>query len=147
MDMPIDRDTETETDIATLMCGLDAIEDRTWTIGELARDCSVTLRALRFYEAKGLLDPRRAGAVRLYGAEDRRRLRIIVRAKRVGFSLVQIRDLLTLTRPGSGLDRRMREVRSRLAAQSEPLEAMRREADAALAALTAEIAAFDRLDA
>ena len=68
----------------------------TYTIGELAREFGVTARALRFYEDKGLLDPARDGQNRVYSARDRARLQLIVRGKRVGFSLVEIRQMLDL---------------------------------------------------
>lgn len=118
--------------------------ERVWTIGELARECDVTLRAMRFYEAKGLLKPVREGTARLYDEEDRRRLQIILRAKKVGFSLVEIRDLLGLTNGRDPLDRRLATLRERLVRQTDQLEAQRVETEAALAAIDGEIAALDR---
>ncbi len=118
--------------------------ERVWTIGELARECDVTLRAMRFYEAKGLLKPVREGTARLYDEEDRRRLQIILRAKKVGFSLVEIRDLLGLTNGRDPLDRRLATIRERLVRQTDQLEAQRVETEAALAAIDGEIAALDR---
>jgi hypothetical protein len=54
-------------------------EDDSLTIGELARDAGVTLRALRFYQSKGLLTPRRNGSARLFSHDDRERLALILR--------------------------------------------------------------------
>lgn len=117
--------------------------ERVWTIGELARECDVTLRAMRFYEAKGLLKPTREGTTRLYDEEDRRRLQIILRAKKVGFSLIEIRDLLGLADPREPIVRRLATLRERLVRQTDQLEAQRVEAEAALAAIGGEIAALD----
>jgi DNA-binding transcriptional MerR regulator len=64
------------------------------TIGEMARDFSVSLRTLRFYEDRGLLQPRRDGTVRYYDDKDRARLSMILRGKQLGFTLTEIRDLL-----------------------------------------------------
>lgn len=65
-----------------------------FTIGDLAVEFGVTLRALRFYETKGLLKPRRDGAMRRYSADDRRRLRQIIKGKQLGFTLREIIDLV-----------------------------------------------------
>src|SRR5262245_21347759 len=65
-----------------------------FTIGELARDAGVTLRALRFYQNKGLLTPRRNGSARLFTHEDRDRLDLILQGKRLGFTLTEIREML-----------------------------------------------------
>ncbi|MGA9282541.1 MAG: MerR family transcriptional regulator, partial [Pseudolabrys sp.] len=65
------------------------------TIGELARDSGVTLRALRFYQSKGLLAPRRNGSARLFSYEDRERLTLILQGKRLGFTLTEIREMLS----------------------------------------------------
>ena len=64
------------------------------TIGELARDSGVTLRALRFYQSKGLLTPQRDGTSRIFSHEDRARLALIQQGKRLGFTLYEIRDML-----------------------------------------------------
>lgn len=65
-----------------------------FSIGDLSREFGVTLRALRFYEAKGLLNPQREGASRLYSRRDRARLKMILMGKSVGFSLKDIREML-----------------------------------------------------
>lgn len=69
---------------------------RTWTIAELAREFNVTPRAIRFYEDEGLLAPTRQGINRIYSAGDRARLGWILRGKRLGFSLGEIKELLDL---------------------------------------------------
>ena len=69
---------------------------RSWTIRQLCEEFGVTPRALRFYEDKELLAPARRGQARLYDARDRARLQLIVRGRRVGFSLAELRDMLDL---------------------------------------------------
>lgn len=134
-------------DLASLVTREVDASDRVWTIGELAREYDVTLRAMRFYEAKGLLEPSRDGMVRFYDARNHRRLRIILRAKRAGFSLVEIRDLLDLAGSRDPRDRRLGVLRERLQRQVGRLEDMRRETDAALSAVGEEIGALDRASA
>jgi DNA-binding transcriptional MerR regulator len=65
-----------------------------YAISDLAVEYGVTLRALRFYESKGLLKPRRDGAARLYSEDDRRRLKLIIKGKQLGFTLREIIDLV-----------------------------------------------------
>jgi DNA-binding transcriptional MerR regulator len=71
-------------------------DDRLWAIGELARELEVTTRAIRFYEAKGLIAPARRGAQRAYSRRDRARLKLILRGKNLGFSLETIAEYLKL---------------------------------------------------
>lgn len=65
-----------------------------YSIGDLAREFNVTLRALRFYESKGLLKPRREGNLRLYSPKDREILAQILKGKQLGFTLGEIRGLI-----------------------------------------------------
>ncbi|MFK8252405.1 MerR family transcriptional regulator [Ancylobacter terrae] len=71
-----------------------------YTIGDLAREYDVTLRALRFYEDKGLLAPRREGLTRLYSAAERARLAIILKGKKLGFTLAEIKSMVALREGG-----------------------------------------------
>lgn len=71
-------------------------DTRTWTVGELADDLGVTTRTLRFYEAEGLIAPERRGTARIYHARDRTRLRLILRGKRFGMSLAEIREIVDM---------------------------------------------------
>jgi DNA-binding transcriptional MerR regulator len=73
-----------------------ADKNRIWTIGELSREFDATARALRFYEDKGMLHPKRDGMNRLYSVRDRARLQLILRGKRVGFTLSEIREMIDL---------------------------------------------------
>ncbi len=67
-----------------------------YSITDLAREFDVTTRTIRFYEDQELIAPARQGQTRIYSARDRVRLRLIMRGKRLGFSLKEIRDLLDL---------------------------------------------------
>ncbi|GAA3995027.1 MerR family DNA-binding transcriptional regulator [Comamonas faecalis] len=71
----------------------------TYTIGDLAREFDLTTRAIRFYEDMGLLTPARTGAggrSRVYSARDRTRLRLTLRAKRLGLSLTEAKEIIDL---------------------------------------------------
>ncbi|WP_142848573.1 MerR family DNA-binding transcriptional regulator [Telmatospirillum sp. J64-1] len=69
---------------------------KTYSIADLAREFGITTRTIRFYEDQGLLSPRREGQKRLYSARDRVRLKLIMRGKRLGFSLGECREVLDL---------------------------------------------------
>lgn len=68
----------------------------TFSISELAQEFALTTRAIRFYEDEGLLAPTRSGRTRVYGPRERTRLKLILRGKRLGLSLVEIREILDL---------------------------------------------------
>jgi DNA-binding transcriptional MerR regulator len=70
--------------------------DRFLTVTQLARDLHVTARTIRFYEDKGLISPQRAGTTRVYTARDRARMILVLRGKRLGFSLREIKEYLDL---------------------------------------------------
>ncbi|MDC8831307.1 MerR family transcriptional regulator [Alteromonas gilva] len=68
----------------------------TYSIGELAKEFDLTPRSIRFYEEQELLSPERTGQNRIYGNKDRVRLKLILRGKRLGFSLAEIKNLFEL---------------------------------------------------
>ena len=68
-------------------------------IGEMAKKYGVTLRTLRFYEDKGLLNPKRDGATRLYTRRDKARLKLILLGRKVGFSLRDVKQMMDLYDP------------------------------------------------
>ena len=70
--------------------------DETYTISQLAEEFSITLRSIRFYEDQGLLKPQRQGQNRIFSRQDRARLKLILRGKRLGFSLSHIHELFHL---------------------------------------------------
>lgn len=73
-----------------------AEEARSWTVGELAAEFGVTTRTLRFYEAEGLINPRRVGTTRIYDQRDRARLRLILRGRRFGMTLAECREIVDM---------------------------------------------------
>ena len=108
-----------------------------YTIRQLCREFEVTPRALRFYEDKGLLAPERKGQTRLYSPRDRVRLKLIVRGKRVGFSLSEISELLALYDRQDGGAAQMAVSLGRFRAQAERLRRQREDIDNAIAELDA----------
>lgn len=99
-----------------------------YRIGDLAREFDVSLRTLRFYEDRGLINPKRSGSTRLYSNDDRVRLKIIILAKNVGFSLIDIESLLKVYDDDSNeqdvgyLISKFKEQFTRLNSQKEELE-------------------------
>ncbi len=116
---------------------------KTFTITELAEAYGITPRAIRFYEDKGLLSPLRKGQSRIYSRGDRARLALILRGKRLGFSLVEISELLSLYDPADGQVEQIRQLNqlagdriSELERQGREIENMLRELRGARAAIT-----------
>src|ERR1700760_3978105 len=79
-----------------------------YSITDLAAEFGVTARALRFYEDEGLIAPERIGLARVYSKRDRARLAWILRGKRVGFSLSDIREMIDLYDVGDGRESQRR---------------------------------------
>jgi DNA-binding transcriptional MerR regulator len=107
-----------------------------YTISELAHEFGLTLRALRFYEDRGLISPRRDGTTRVYTARDRARLSMIVKAKALGFTLSEIKETLATESRKSESDSLFLS-QSQVDSQIAHLKQQRAEIDAALAELTA----------
>jgi DNA-binding transcriptional MerR regulator len=108
--------------------------DVDYTVGELAADLGITPRALRFYESKGLLTPARQEGMRLYRKADRERLLLILKAKKFGFTLVEIRELIS-TQSGQRSGGDLNLSLSKCNEQIELLERQREEIGEALAEL------------
>ncbi|MES9961604.1 MAG: MerR family DNA-binding transcriptional regulator [Sedimenticola sp.] len=101
----------------------------TYTISELAKEYDITPRAIRFYEDQELITPKRKGRSRIYSERDRVRLKLILRGKRLGFSLSEIRELFELydTDPGKKgqleyLLEKIKEHRAMLEQQMQDIE-------------------------
>lgn len=110
--------------------------EREFSISELAAEFDVTARAIRFYEDKGLVSPRRDGQRRIYSPRDRVRLILILRGKRLGFSLREIQEILDLydAEPGEAgqlrhLLGKVQERRISLARQREDIDSILHEID------------------
>jgi DNA-binding transcriptional MerR regulator len=105
-------------------------------IADLVRDFDVTARALRLYEEKGLLEPRRLNGSRIYTRRDRARLTLILRAKSLGSSLEEIKEYLNLYgHHGEGRKRQLEHVVSKTEAAIRELEQKRGELDRTLSEL------------
>ena len=91
--------------------------NKTYTISDLAAEFDVTTRTIRFYEEKGLLNPRREGSRRIYSPSDRTRLRLILRGKRLGFSLDESAEIVLMYgSPGNNrkqLEKLIAEIREK----------------------------------
>ena len=111
-----------------------------FSIGELAREFDVTPRAIRFYEAEGLLAPRRDGQRRIYTPRDRTRLKLTLRGKRLGLTLSEIRDLIDMYEPGRDERAQLERFLAVLESHKAALERQRED----VAAQLAEIAAFEK---
>jgi DNA-binding transcriptional MerR regulator len=106
-----------------------------FAIGDLAREFGVTLRTLRFYEDKGLVNPRRDGLNRLYTRRDRARLKLVLMGKRVGFSLTEIKNMLDLYDLRDGQVGQLRVALGRFNEQIAVLEQQKKDIEQALAEL------------
>jgi DNA-binding transcriptional MerR regulator len=115
----------------------DGSEHREYAIGALAREFAVTTRTIRFYEDEGLLAPERRGQARIYHARDRVRLRLILRGKRLGFSLAEIREILDMYESEPGEAGQLGHLIGRIAERREQLERQRTDLDRMLADMAA----------
>jgi DNA-binding transcriptional MerR regulator len=119
-------------------------DQRTFTIGEMAREFNVTFRTLRFYETRGLLQPLRVGSNRIYRSTDRTRLQMILKGKQLGFTLTEIAEMFDQpTSPATrelGLNLELQRITDQLG----HLEQQRLHLDEAIAELRA---AHSRLSA
>jgi DNA-binding transcriptional MerR regulator len=111
-----------------------------YSIGELCDEFSVTARALRFYEDEALIAPERRGTQRLYTDRDRARLAWILRGKRVGLSLADIKELLDLYDVGDGRETQRLKTIERCQEQVDRLERQRVDIDATIKELDEFIA-------
>ncbi|MDP9085356.1 MAG: MerR family DNA-binding transcriptional regulator [Pseudomonadota bacterium] len=116
---------------------------RHFTIGEMCDEFAVTARALRFYEDEQLISPQRRGTQRLYSERDRARLAWILRGKRVGFSLADIRDMLDLYDLGDHRETQRKVTVDRCRQRIATLERQRVDIDATIAELHDFVAQLD----
>jgi len=116
------------------------VADKFYTVTQLAENLGVTARALRFYEDKGLIAPRRAGNTRVYTQRDRARLILILRGKRLGFSLQEIREYLDLYDVDPSQKEQLRALLKRVRSRVAQLE----EQSVALSQTLAELKDIER---
>jgi DNA-binding transcriptional MerR regulator len=110
--------------------------DRTWSIAQVADEFGVTHRTVRHYEELGLISPERRGTTRVYHRRDRTRLSLILRGKRLGFPLEEIRTIIDLYDVPRGRRSQLEYVLGQIDERRADLEQRRRDIDAALSELT-----------
>ncbi|MCK5275802.1 MAG: MerR family DNA-binding transcriptional regulator [Alphaproteobacteria bacterium] len=104
-----------------------------FSIGVLAREFRVTTRTIRYYEDEGLLSPERRGQKRVYGPRERVRLRLILRGKRLGFSIAEIREILDMYQSEPGEAGQLRHLIGKIAERRAALERQRADIDQTMA--------------
>jgi DNA-binding transcriptional MerR regulator len=100
---------------------------QTWTITELADEFGITLRAIRHYEDVGLISPERRGTSRVFHARDRIRLQLILRGRRLGFSLPEIRTIVNMYDEQPGESGQLHYLLEQIAVRRTELERLRRD--------------------
>ena len=124
----------------------DALARESFTISDLTAEFGLTARALRFYEDEGLIAPARQGLSRIYSKRDRARLAWIMRAKNVGFSLTEIKEMIDLYDLGDGRVEQRRVTVARCKQQVERMQQQRADIDAAIKELTDFITLVENID-
>lgn len=115
-----------------------------YSVTDLAENLGITPRTLRFYEDKRLLTPRRAGNTRVYTHRDRGRMILILRGKRLGFSLSEIREWLDLYDSDPGQVEQMRILAGKAAGRLAALRQQREDIDATIKELEDIVGAAER---
>lgn len=105
---------------------------RFFTITQLTQEFDITTRTLRFYEAQGLVSPQRRGRQRLYTPGDRTRIKLILRGKRLGFSLNEIKEMIEMYGSAPGEAGQLRLLLERISARREELLEKQRDIDLTL---------------
>jgi len=109
--------------------------DEYYSITELTREFGVSTRTLRFYEDEGLIHPERRGRTRLYRAADRRLIREILRGRRIGFTVAEIREIIQVYKEPPGEAGQLRLLMRRLEEKRENLRQKRKDIDDTLTEL------------
>jgi len=120
-------------------------DDRVLAISEMSELFDVTLRTLRFYEEKGLLNPVRRGARRFYTPKDVSRMRVILQAKKIGLTLAEIRQVISLVEGDTPRNEQYAQLRSICANQQELLMEQKVMLDEQVAEVETILATFDEM--
>ncbi|EFL90755.1 MerR family DNA-binding transcriptional regulator [Ahrensia sp. R2A130] len=117
------------------------------SITDLTREFDVSTRTIRFYEDEGLIKPLRRGRTRLFRPSDRVLLKQILRGKRLGFSIAEIREIIEVYRASKGEEPQIRLMMARIQEKTAELEQKRRDIEETLAEMNAaEAQCITRLD-
>ena len=116
---------------------------RSFTIRQLTKEFGVTARTLRFYEDEGLIAPERRGQTRIYSSRDRARIILILRGRRVGFALAEIREILDLYDVHDGGVRQTAHARKKFEEQLHKLERQKVDIEESLSELRRAINEID----
>lgn len=105
------------------------MDDPSWTISQLAEEFGVTLRTIRHYEDVGLLSPARRGTIRVFDTRQRIRLQLVLRGKRLGFSLPEIATIVNMYDDQPGEAGQLQYLLDQIEVRRVELEQMRRDID------------------
>ncbi|WP_337182998.1 MerR family DNA-binding transcriptional regulator [Shinella sp.] len=109
--------------------------DKFYTITELTREFGVSTRTLRFYEDEGLINPERRGRTRLFRPADRRLIQEILRGRRIGFTIAEIRDIIRVYKDPPGEVGQLELLMAKVSEKREELRQKRRDIEETLAEL------------
>ncbi|MCD2472526.1 MerR family DNA-binding transcriptional regulator [Jiella sp. MQZ9-1] len=131
----LEEEGKVDIDFLLGISGDPLADKETFRIGDLSHEFGVTLRTLRFYEDRGLLSPARRGTTRLYSRKDRTRLRLILLAKMLGFSLTEAKQLIELYHQPNGKQKQMEVSLERFEEQRHILLEQKHEIEESISAM------------